>query len=190
MNAASICSVGFARNYIYSIWSQGETEKCTILGVDEMVNLRCTVLWMRSSFHVWVCMWDVQYDILRKEAWIDLHIEYKQSVVFGGGQRTFEVKRGQIMKKRRSLEPWTDLIFGMSVYPIECKKLIVFGVGQRSKGIKLWKPCKHDISRREASKTDIICSMLVTDHIECKMPILSTIHDYVTLRAEIYPILM
>ena len=36
-------------------------------------------------------------------------------------------------------------------------------------GVKLWKPCKHDISRREAW-TNLILGMYM-NHIEYKMPI-------------------
>ena len=161
-----------------------------------------------------------KHDISRRETWTDLLfsmlvylIEYKKPIVFGGGQRSFEVNRGQIVKpckqylKKGSLDRSHIWYVGVpcwvqKAYCFWWRSKVIWGqqgsncgnhvntlsqkgkLGQISylvcrctllstrsllllvevKGhlgsteVKLWKPRKHNGSRREAW-TDLIFGM-------------------------------
>ena len=69
-------------------------------------------------------------DISSREAWTDLifsmwvyHIEYKNPIVFGVGQRSFGVNSGQIVKTMISQE-WKLGQLSYLVYHIEYKSLL------------------------------------------------------------------
>ena len=118
------------------------------------------------------------------------HIEYKNLIVFGEGQRSFGVNRNQILE---TLLAWyiknkvSYLVYWVCRYTTLSKRNLLFlweVKGHLGSPVvilwkhckhyisrpNLWKPCscKHDIPKGEAKVTYLVCTVGIAHWVEIK----------------------